>query len=211
MIIDLHTHTSTGSYDSSISPAELISRSRQAGLDGICLTEHDRFWDQEQVEKLAQEHDFRVFGGAEVDTDEGHVLVFGIKEYQIGMHRVARIREIADRVGGFLVLSHPYRRWFYYGNDTDGTVERVFGNPVFDMVDTVESMNGRGMERQNKFSIDLADRLGRYGTGGSDAHASGEIGTCATEFENEVNTIEELVVELKAGRYRPVDLRRKVW
>ena len=44
------------------------------------------------------------------------------------------------------------------------------------------------------------------GTAGSDAHARTDIGRCATEFERDVHNLEELIEELKAGRFRPVDL-----
>ncbi len=209
MIIDLHTHTSVGSYDSNVPINELIARSKKAGIDGVVFTEHDRFWDPEQVEKTARDYNFPCFGGAEVDTEEGHILVFGIKEYKFGMHHASKIREFADQLGGFMILSHPYRRWFYYGNDIPGTVERVWQHPVFKIVDTVETMNGRGNERQTGFSIELGNRLGWQGTGGSDAHMLHEVATCATEFEKNNRSVEELVQELKAGRYRPVDVRKK--
>jgi hypothetical protein len=44
------------------------------------------------------------------------------------------------------------------------------------------------------------------GTAGSDAHARIDIGRCATEFERDVHSVEELIEELQAGRFRPVDL-----
>ena len=44
------------------------------------------------------------------------------------------------------------------------------------------------------------------GTAGSDAHARTDIGRCATEFERRIETIEDLIDELKAGRFRAVDL-----
>ena len=160
MIIDLHTHTRPGSYDSSLNIVDLISRARRAGIDGICFTEHDRFWNLDEVAKLEREYDFPIFPGSEIDTEEGHIIVLGPTEYRFGMHRAAFIRELLDREGGVMILSHPYRRWFYYGSDIDSSVERVFENPVFKLVDTVESMNGRGNERQNSFSIELGRKLG---------------------------------------------------
>ena len=41
---------------------------------------------------------------------------------------------------------------------------------------------------------------------GSDAHARTDIATCATRFERDISTIEELIAELKAGRFQAVDL-----
>ncbi len=47
MIIDLHTHTYPRSGDSLLNPDVLIQEAKKLGLDGICLTEHDEFWDVE--------------------------------------------------------------------------------------------------------------------------------------------------------------------
>ena len=50
MIIDLHNHTYPKSDDSFISPDELIIKAKDIGLDGICLTEHDSFWTNDDIE-----------------------------------------------------------------------------------------------------------------------------------------------------------------
>jgi hypothetical protein len=51
----------------------------------------------------------------------------------------------------------------------------------------------------------MAEKLGLTALGGSDAHFSTAnwFLTCATELEREVTTVEELCVELRAGRARP--------
>ena len=35
------------------------------------------------------------------------------------------------------------------------------------------------------------------------------VGICATEFDAEIRTIDDLVRELRGGRYRPVDFRER--
>ena len=45
-------------------------------------------------------------------------------------------------------------------------------------------------------------------TAGSDAHKVEQIGTVATEFYRPVTGLEDLIRELKEGRYQPVDLRQ---
>ena len=49
MLIDLHAHTSQESWDSTLTPDQLIESAKAAGLDGICLTEHDQFWSHDEV------------------------------------------------------------------------------------------------------------------------------------------------------------------
>ena len=49
MLIDLHTHTHPLSHDSLLSPDELIEAAKAAKLAGVCLTEHDFFWDHTEA------------------------------------------------------------------------------------------------------------------------------------------------------------------
>jgi predicted metal-dependent phosphoesterase TrpH len=207
MIIDLHSHTRPKSFDSLLSPSELVLRAKKAGLDGICLTEHDLFWNNETAERLGREHDFLVIPGSEIDTEEGHIVVFGVNEYKFGMQHINSLRVVLDRVGGFMILSHPYRRVFFR-EDIEGVAEQYSQKSVFKFVDTIEVLNGRGTTRQNEFSQVLGQKLGWQGTGGSDAHGPEDVPTCATKFERKIRNVEELVQELKAGRYQPVDLRQ---
>ena len=207
MLIDLHTHTKPLSEDSFITPAELIQQAKQNGLDAICLTEHDWFWDREALEKLVREHDFPVFPGVEINTEDGHFLVFGLDEYIFGMHRTEYLRRIVDEVGGFMILAHPFRRNLRSDDNLDDAVERYCRKPVCRFLDTIEVLNGRAAGRQNRFSQELCRRLNMKDTAGSDAHSLTDIPSFATRFERKINNVEELITELRAGRFRPVDLR----
>jgi predicted metal-dependent phosphoesterase TrpH len=110
MLIDLHTHTKRHSWDSLLDVHDLIDRAKQSGLDGICLTEHDIFWDLDEVRKLAKEHDFLVLPGVEINTDDGHFLCFGLQAYVFGMHRTKDLAAHVIAAGGAMVAAHPYRR-----------------------------------------------------------------------------------------------------
>jgi len=208
MIIDLHTHTKPWSDDSFLQPHELINRAKQTGLDGICLTEHDWFWDSDAVARLAEEHDFLVLPGVEINTEEGHLLVFGVEEYSFGMHRIDYLKRIVDEVGGFMILAHPYRRQFWGNEDILAAVERYCRRPGFRLIDTIEVLNGRGSVRQNEFSQELCERLNLRGVGGSDAHFFSDIPSSATFFQRKITSLKGLITELKAGRFRAVDLRQ---
>ena len=54
VLIDLHTHTQPLSHDSLLSPDDLIEAAKAAGLDAVCLTEHDFTWDPQAVRELAR-------------------------------------------------------------------------------------------------------------------------------------------------------------
>ena len=209
MLIDLHTHTTPNSDDSFLSPTELVLHAKKCGLDGVCLTEHDWYWSHEAAAQLGKELNFLVIPGVETNTEDGHMIVFGIDKFKFGMHHTDFLREMVDEKGGFMILAHPFRRNFYTQDDIDETVEKVCQKSVFRYVDTIEILNGRGKERQNSFSLELGRRFGWQGIGGSDAHELKDIPSYATCFERKVRNLEELIQELKAGRYKPVDLREK--
>lgn len=207
MIIDLHCHTRPWSDDSFLEPTELIQQAKQAGLDAICLTEHECFWDKKALARLGQEHGFLILPGVEINTDDGHFLVFGIEEYSFGMWRTEYLRQIVDEAGGVMVLAHPYRRNFYR-DDLQTAVERYCQKPFLQLVDTIEVLNGRASARETEFSQELCRRLNLKGIGGSDAHSISDIPSCATLFERKVGNVEELITELRAGRFRAIDLRQ---
>ena len=149
LLIDIHTHTYPSSDDSALGVHELVLEAKRNGLDGLCLTDHDRFWDDEWIERLQQEHEFLLVPGCEITTDEGHLLVYGLRGYVFGMHRAAFVAELVRQAEAAMVLAHPYRRVYAEPAD-DGSmeydlmVERACGSGVLAHVDGVEVFNGRG-------------------------------------------------------------------
>lgn len=217
MIIDIHTHTYPVSDDSILTPEELISEAKRIGLDGVCLTDHDGFWDPKDVEKLGKDNDFLIIPGCEVTTEEGHLLVYGLREYIFGMHKSAFVKDLVDEAGGAIVVAHPYRRVYRESAPQDSLsyeemLRRAQRNDVFELVDAVEISNGRGSEKENSFSRTLSERLELPGTGASDAHKLDDIGTFATLFQDEVGSLADFISAIKSGRFsaskfRPFDDR----
>ena len=214
MLIDLHTHSYPHSDDSFMSVDELIEGSKSLGLDGICLTDHDAFWTDEQIRDLSSKHEFLVIPGCEINTEAGHVLVFGLSQYEFGMHKPEFLRASVDQVDGVMIAAHPYRRRFLEEpaerpGVREEMLERASGDGFFRMCRGIEALNGRGLAIQNQFSLELGGRLSTSMTAGSDAHKVEQIGTVATEFQRPVSCLEDLIRELREGRYQPVDLRQK--
>ena len=207
MIIDLHTHTLVGSDDSYIDIDELVERAKKTGLDGVCITDHEWFWKQSTIERFRRELDFLILPGVEMNAEDGHLLVFGLDRYVFGMHRTDFLKREVDEAGGVMILAHPHRRNMYYGEEIEDSVRRYSKRRIFDLVDIIETHNGRATEKQSRFSQELSRRLNLKGTGGSDAHQLTDIPSCATFFERNISSVQELITELKAGRFRPVDLR----
>jgi len=211
VLIDLHTHTHPLSHDSLLSADELVEAAKAANLDAVCLTEHDFFWNDDEAAALSKRHGFTVIPGIEVNTEDGHIVVFGLERFVYGMHRLHELARLAEVAGAVMIAAHPYRRQlpFELRHEGDWTeaLKRAAANPAYQHVTAIETQNGRGSERENAFSTQLAARLGLPTVAASDAHEANDIGRCATQFERKITRLEDLITELRAGRFKPVALR----
>jgi predicted metal-dependent phosphoesterase TrpH len=211
VILDLHVHTNVGSYDSSLSPLELIQKGKASGLDGVVVTEHDRGWDLNLARQLGRDHDFLILCGMEVSTDLGHILVYGLEEYVSGIIYAETLRKVVDHVGGMMFAAHPYRKAFFQTNGRweapkpPLTVQEAADRALVQLVDGLEVYNGATGERENGLAVAVSDYAGLNGIGGSDAHSELGLGCCVTEFSRRVRTEAELIEELRAGRCRAIN------
>ncbi len=109
MIIDLHCH-SNNSDDSLLSIDQIAINSKEKGLDGICITDHEYFNNEEELNNISKKYDIKIFTGSEINTDIGHILVYGLIEYKFGMHRIEFLHKEVRNVNGAMIWAHPYRR-----------------------------------------------------------------------------------------------------
>lgn len=209
MLIDLHTHTKPKSEDSDLLPEDLIIQAKKSGLDGICFTEHDYHWNSKDIAQLSEEYKFPIFRGIEISCDEGDVIVFGLNEYKFGMHHAKFVRELVDHSEGVMILAHPFRKRvrFSYTTSISELLNEVSHNYVLDLVDAIEILNGGSRNNENSFAKELSHIRNLKGLGGSDAHTLSDIPSCATEFFRPISSLDDLICEIKHGRFRAVDLR----
>ncbi|MBI4329513.1 MAG: PHP domain-containing protein [Chloroflexi bacterium] len=212
MLIDLHNHTLPASDDSLLRPDELIDLAKERGLDGIAITDHDWFWKEEEVLALGRRHNFLVIPAVEINTDDGHLIVFGLRRYVFGMHRATFLRAMVEAVDGAMIYAHPYRRALL-ADDTlqqgfQRSLERARKNPLYQIVEAVEAYNGRGMVVENLFSSHAIETFGLRGVASSDAHRPDDVAACATEFNARIECERDLIQELRAGNFRPIVLRK---
>lgn len=198
--IDLHVH-SKYSGDNDADPEETILCALERGLDGIAFTEHYSYGASEPVELLKEKYGERILilRGVEFSSAEGHCLIFGIDTDRLPI-KYAPVREVIEcvnREGGVVIPSHPYRSVNSMGNTILG----------LEGIAALEGYNGCNMHPFNVKAIEAAELLKLPYTGGSDAHAPQEVGSCYTEFENRV-TRDNVVPLLKAGKFRGVDKRK---
>lgn len=213
MILDLHTHSEAS--EDSRAPVETylkwLRRKRDVlPIDGIVLTEH-RQWDRHaDYRALEDEYGILILRGAEVETDYGHVLLYGVNDAMTERFDFADVRlpaqeviAAAERLGGIAVPCHP-------GRPTIGLCEHYARKPPLEGVMVVEALNGGSRRGENERVQELIDRHGYRAVGGSDSHLVSFVGICATEIDREVRNIEDLVNVLRSGGYRPVDFRERL-
>lgn len=205
MILDLHTH-SIASDDGRAKVenyCQWIQR-KSIPLDGFVLTEHRQFDDASDYRSLEDRFGLLILKASEVETEYGHVLVFGVNEELRAAIDFARIDNplalvlaASKRCGAVAVPCHPGRpkvglcaHW-----ETRGPVEGVH---------TVETLNGGSREGENEQALQYAQRHGWNRTGGSDSHIVSHIGRYATCFEAELTNIDDLVAALQSGRFDAV-------
>jgi predicted metal-dependent phosphoesterase TrpH len=202
MRIDLHIHTSPRSACSHLGLPELIETVNHRKLDGICLTEHQAVWDPEEAKKLAADGAIKVFRGNEFTTNQGDILVFGFDEDIKELLTIQELHQAVNGAGGFMIAAHPFRGFKTFGiGQLHMTVEQACQRKMFEFVDAIEIGNGKLSDDENDMARKVAEKLGLPGTGGSDAHRVDEVGRWVTVFEKDIATEQELLAELRAGRF----------
>jgi predicted metal-dependent phosphoesterase TrpH len=208
--LDLHTHSEAS--EDSRAPVEaylnwIKLRRAERPLDGIVLTEHRQFNRDADYRHLEDKFGVMVLRASEVETNYGHVLVYGVNDDIVKRFDFANVRldaqELIDevaRLGGIAVPCHP-------GRPNIGLYEHYQSKPALENVVAVEVLNGGSRKGEDERSAELVDRFGYSAVGGSDSHLVSLIGLCATRFAANIRSIDDLVRELRNGAYEPVDFR----
>jgi len=209
LIIDLHVHTEAFSTDSILDPEEAIKEAKRIGLDGVCFTEHNKVWEIEEIRRLSRKWEFLVINGIEVDTVEGHVLVFGLHRDFEKIIRVHELREIVNQADGVMIAAHPFKGFRAFGfSDLSLSPEQASQRPIFQSVDALEGFSGKTAEKENLLAQEVARGLGMKMTGGSDAHSLEAIGKCVTIFESDIWDEAGLIQEFKKGGFQAAYFRK---
>ena len=209
MIIDMHVHTKL-SGDSSATVEKYcraIQKYRQyRTFDGFVLTEHSIYDRQSSYQEIGEKYHILVLQGVEVDTNLGHLLVYGVTDTFLRRIDISRKSLNSEKViktindcGGIAIPAHPFRS-SKYG-------EALLKNDIgVKEISVIEELNGSNYSEENKRATALVERSGMKGVGGSDAHYANRIWFLnnATEFDNPIYAIEDLVKELRHGHFRAV-------
>ena len=168
------------------------------------LTEHRHFDPGVDYSALAAQYEVVVLRGAELETDVGHVLVYGItpelqQEFDFASVTLPyeRLFGRARELGSYAVGAHA-------GRPRSGLADHVDAGRPLDGVQTIEQLNGGSSDAENERALALAEQHGLRRVGGSDAHYVSAIGRCLTAFAAPVHSERALVEALIAGDYYPL-------
>jgi predicted metal-dependent phosphoesterase TrpH len=203
MKIDFHTHTSRYSACSSLTANDLLEYEAEAGVEGVVLTEHERFWPEPEFEALQQQHDDLVlFNGTEVRVGSLHHVLTLLPEPNPDLLSIEDPRGFIDRaqtLGGYLIAAHPFR--FYDDYDQRNREYRLDGIEVA----------SRGMYRpgEENRARNLARAWDADCFANSDAHSPAPIGAFYCEVDGHPRTEAELLESLRNGGVQPVVRREQ--
>ncbi len=196
MLLEMHCHTAEHSPCSNVGAGALTTLIYRKGLQGLIITDHHFLWPDEALRTVKREagvpDHFLILSGQEVTTgDSGDVLVYGAAEVILEGTPLAHIR--AKYPGAALVLAHPYRN----GKRPD---EARLLNPLLDAVEIFNSNhsvadNARGLRDWHLYKFTAV--------AGTDTHGLSYAGVYPTLIDHPVETIGELVEEIRKGRCRP--------
>lgn len=212
---DTHVHTSEASGCASSTGAETALAYKEAGYDGIIITDH--FFNgnsavprrlpwkkrielfckgyenaREQGEKIG----LTVLFGWEFTSDANDFLTYGLDKEWLIAHpdimdmQIWEYAQFVRRCGGFVVQAHPFRIRDY--------VKKLVLLP--NDVDAVEAVNLGGNDIQNERARWYAESYGLPITGGSDTHnvAAAPKGGILTDMP--INSISDYAEAVRGGR-----------
>lgn len=199
MLFDLHAHTNRYSDCGQMSPEEYIEIARKKGLSGICLTEHDKFWpENEYLELCKTAKDLIIINGNEKrcwdgDAIQGDFLIFGCR-IQPERLTIKRLTKIVHDAGGIVIAAHPFRSILGVTEELIYKIE----------LDAIEAYSSNMEPWQTQLACSVAEKMNIPVVGSSDAHISKLVGYSTTKFNKPVKNEEDFVNAVKSRQFIPV-------
>lgn len=191
--IDLHIHTNH-SKDGKMSPEDLVRKAKNMGFDAIAVTDHGTIKGAVETERIAKRiaKDMIVIVGQEVNTDNGEILAYGIREDIKEEEDIVKTCKEIKQKNGFLIIPHPFDPM------RKGAGKRIA--EVMEYADAVEGFNERTIvSRFNDKSMAFVRENGVSAVAGSDAHFLEEFGKTYMLIDSKKET-KDILEAIKEGK-----------
>jgi len=183
--IDLHVHT-VASYDAHTRREELPAIIEARGLDGVAVTEHNKF-DPPKLDALT-------LPGVEISSRDGHIIALGIQEMiQPRQPADYTIRQI-QKQDGVVIIPHPY----------DPVCECIKLSRLNTTPHAVETVNADALSFHvsNWLARRDAARFKLPQVGGSDSHIPQTVGDAYTVIDADSRNVKDILDAIRAGKVR---------
>ncbi len=181
MLVELHSHSTCS--DGINTAEEMIETALKRGIGALAITDHNSFKGYEAAKKLKPK--ILLIPGAEISTDNGHVLCIGITELKFKKYDNAN--EVIDKThaaGGLAIIAHPFRIW-----------KSISDKEIFKQTDAIEVINGNTPKRYNMMALHAAEQHKKPKTSGSDAHRRKDVGSFA--FSVQAYSMDDILKRIK--------------
>lgn len=151
-----------------MTPARLLETCRRRGVDRIAITDHNAVAGAFEAAALDP---VRVVVGEEIQTTEGEILAYYVREEVPPGLSPEETMERLRRQGAVISVSHPF------DGVRPGAWREEDLSRILHLLDAIEVFNARVWSgRANRRAAAFARRARLPGTAGSDAHAYLEVG-----------------------------------
>jgi histidinol phosphatase-like PHP family hydrolase len=183
--VDLHVHANERSECATATTEIQIRAAIAAGLDAIAFTDHHRLVPKSQLIELNQRFaPFKIYTGIEITCEDEDFLVLGVHDPHLERDnwRYADLVTHVRRLGGFMILAHPFRY-------NPGLKVNLEGLPP----DGIEISSYNTDPARAEEICGIAARFNLALFSNSDAHSSTRFGTYFNEIPALPSTDRELV------------------
>jgi predicted metal-dependent phosphoesterase TrpH len=195
--VDCHLHT-VASGDSVLTLEELADRARSAGLDAVCVTDHN----VTHAAVAATERDLgvRIIVGEEIRTRDGDVIGLFLTERIPYVLPLAEVIGLIRGQGGLVYAPHPF-------DPVRSSLGAVLPALCAEgAVDVIEVFNAKIEDQSlNARALSLARSFGLPGGAGSDAHDAPGVGAAyldMPDFDGPASFLAALADARVTGEFR---------
>lgn len=219
---ETHLHTAEGSACAKTPAAEMVKAHKDAGYDGIFITDHffngnsavprELPWEDrvelycrgyEKALKAGEKAGLSVFFGVEFTVQGADFLLYGLDKKWLLEHKFylmdgdeRALFRLVHEDGGFIVHAHPFRDYPYIHHIS------LYPHDV-DAVETINASHGRDSVFDYR-AKQYAENYGLIMTGGSDTHSADRMYGGGILVPEKINCPDDYLRQLRNGSVVPI-------